>query len=381
MKNSKLPLPLRFLIVCISLLFIISCEDDDSNDNNTEIPNIVIGGIAPLSGDAAIYGRIDKLVSDMIFDEINANGGINGREIEVIWRDTKCDPALAEVEVQSLINAGISIILGDGCSGSTLAAAPITEANNVILFTSISTNAGIKDAGDFVFRTAASDETVAEALGAYANENFAKVGIITEETDYAEGLTIRFLEIYTGSSVDLRFPTSQTDFESEVEQMVTDNVDAILIMPQTPAKTRLIVEELVEIVWNKDVFGNESLYIDEEIVADYNSEFALWNCVSANFVPPSSSALDDLVDDFQLEYGEELTLLNYAAPTVDRDQILIQVLEDIGDETNTEAIRDALYNISNYEGLSGTFSFDEDGEVDLVATLLIFDGESFVPEQ
>jgi branched-chain amino acid transport system substrate-binding protein len=88
-----------------------------------------------------------------------------------------------------------------------------------------------------------------------------------------------------------------------------------------------------------------------------------------------------LVDDFQLKYGEELTLLNYAAPTVDRDQILIQVLEDIGDETNTEAIRDALYNISNYEGLSGTFSFDEDGEVDLVATLLIFDGESFVPEQ
>jgi branched-chain amino acid transport system substrate-binding protein len=365
------------VLVSIPLIFLLSCSDNNVLTEDTE--KIIMGGITPLSGGAAIYGRIDKLVSDMVFDEINSRGGINGRAIEVLWRDTKCDSELAKENASELIADGISIILGDSCSGSTLVAAETTEANEVILFTSISTNRDIKDAGDFVFRVAASDESSGEVLGNYANENYLKVGILTEETAYAHGITERFLEVYSGSSIALNFPSSQSDFKSMIDELNTENVDAIMIMTQAPNKSKSIVQELVDIDWDRGVMGNENLSNDFQMVIDYADYYATWNCVIANFVPPQSIALDDFIAEYEFQYGEELTQLGYAATVVDRNYILAQVLEEVVDEYNTKAIRDALYAIDNFEGLSGNLSFDVFGEVNLVHSLLIFNGEQFVP--
>lgn len=380
MKFPKLlPLCCAFF-AGLACLFVVSCADDDNESQTTEKTTIVLGGIAPLSGDASNYGRIDKLVSDLIFDEINANGGINGRMIEVEWRDTQCDPALAESEAHSLINDGLSIILGDSCSGSTLAAAAQTDPSEVILFTSASSNPDIKDAGDFVFRVFPSDDTSGEALAEYANENYTKVGILTEETDYARGITTRFLEVFTNDHVDLSFPSSQTDFTGLIDQLNSENVDAVLLMPQSTVKIRQIVEGLVG-NWDKDVFGNEILTLDQQITDEYAEHFETWNCVSANFIVPSSQGLDDLIADFEFEYGEELTLPNYAAATADKINILIDVLSEIDNEFDTRAIRDAIYAVQDYQGLSGDLSFDENGEVGLVYSLVVFDGHTFVPAE
>ena len=86
--------------------------------------------------------------------------------------------------------------------------------------------------------------------------------------------------------------------------------------------------------------------------------------------PPFSSA------KFEFEYGEELKLYSYAATTVDRNNILKEVLQEVGDETNTKAIRDAIYAIQEYDGLSGILSFDENGEVNLSYSLVVFDGDT-----
>ena len=205
-KKAKL----LYLFVCISSLTPACSEDSDDTPINKDI---LIGGIAPLSGDAALYGRMDKLVTDLIFDEINANGGINGRQVDVIWHDTKCDPALAKTKAQELIDNGVRIIFGDSCSGSTLAAAGPAEENEVILFTSSSSNTQIKNSGDFVFRVFPSDETSGTVLSHYANANFSNIGILTEQTEYAQGITAGFLKTYSGSAENKSLNASQTGFD------------------------------------------------------------------------------------------------------------------------------------------------------------------------
>ena len=137
----------------------------------------------------------------------------------------------------------------------------------------------------------------------------------------------------------------------------------------------------IRVGWDKDVFGSEILALDEKITSDYKDFYTTWNCVSANFIPPSSPVLDDLIAEFEFEYGEELSLYSYAATSADRNHILIQVLEEVGDETNTKAIRDAIYAVRDYDGISGNLSFDENGEVGLIYSLVIFDGEAFVPAE
>ena len=61
---------------------------------------------------------------------------------------------------------------------------------------------------------------------------------------------------------------------------------------------------------------------------------------------------------------------------MDRNNILKEVLQEVGDETNTKAIRDAIYAIQEYDGLSGILSFDENGEVNLSYSLVVFDGDT-----
>ena len=152
-------------------------------------------------------------------------------------------------------------------------------------------------------------------------------------------------------------------------------------MPQTSVKIRQMLEALDQIGWDKNVFGNELLATDDQITNDYKNQFKNWNCISANFIPPSSQALDDFVAKFEFEYGEKLDLHNYVTTTVDRNNILIQILQKFGGETDTRAIRDAIYATQNYEGLSGNLSFDEYGEVNLSYSLIAFneDTTTFLP--
>ena len=111
----------------------------------------------PLSGDGASYGIMGQNVVNLRVEEINKAGGINGRNLEIIWEDGTCNPKDASMAAQKLINIdNVSIIFGGFCSGETLGAAPITEKKKVILFSGVSSSPEITNAGDFVCRTAQS---------------------------------------------------------------------------------------------------------------------------------------------------------------------------------------------------------------------------------
>jgi len=83
--------------------------------------------------------------------------------------------------------------------------------------------------------------------------------------------------------------------------------------------------------------------------------------------------------EFESVYGESPKFLNYAATTLDAINILVSILKELDDPTDTIAIRDALCAIQNYDGYSGIVAFDENSDVRGAHTLFQFDGEKFVP--
>ncbi len=95
---------------------------------------IKIGFISALTGGAAAYGETEKNVVELALKEINDSGELN-RKLEAVYEDGKCDGKEAVTAAQKLINIDkVKIILGGGCSSETLGAAPLAEANKVILF-------------------------------------------------------------------------------------------------------------------------------------------------------------------------------------------------------------------------------------------------------
>ena len=127
-------------------------------DTPTPAPFFRIGVMESLTGPVGTYGTVAVQAKQMAVDEINAAGGINGRKLELIVEDSKCNAQDAITAYRKLTDVGeVKIILGTSCSGAMLGVAPLAESNGVVLFSGLATNPDIADAGGYIFRTAMSD--------------------------------------------------------------------------------------------------------------------------------------------------------------------------------------------------------------------------------
>ncbi|MCF7812276.1 ABC transporter substrate-binding protein [Candidatus Gracilibacteria bacterium] len=372
MKKLFLGLGIAFLL--------IGCQQQETSKNSSQGP-LQIGGLAPLTGDLASLGTQTKNLGNLYAKKINAEGGIHGRNLEIIWEDGKCNPGDAAKATQKLVNIDkVSIIFGGNCSGETLGAAPITEKKEVILFSSISTSPEITKAGDFVFRNAPSDSSQGKILAEYVNENFEKVGILTQQTDYAVGVGNTFKEHFSGEFIEESFLDNESDFKTRITKLKGENLDALFINSNSPQKFEIIVKQLQEQNWSKPIFLNE-ISSNAESARKYSDFLTEVGTVGVNFLPPKSEELKNTLQEYTDKFGHEAPYESYLAATIDGMKIIAQVLQEVDDPNDTKAIRDALYNTQNFSGLFGTYSFDENGDVNISHQLLSFDGENFIPLQ
>ncbi len=359
-------------------LILTGCQNVANPSGNNAEDTITIGGIVPLTGDGAVYGVMTQNVANLRVEEINESGGINGKKLEIIWEDGKCTPKDASLAAQKLVNIDkVNIIFGGTCSGETLGAAPITEKANVILFSSVSTSPEVTNAGDFVFRTAPSDSSQGKVLGNYANKSgFNTVALLSEQTDYAVGVAGAFKDNFDGEIIEETYLSTESDFKTRITKIKASDPDALFLNPQTPPKFEIMLKQLQEQGWDKPIISNEisTGNIDARTkYADFLKERGL---VAANFVAPDNSELTQFVERYEAKFGNKPEYINYTASTLDGVGILKRVLENT-DSENTEAIRDTLYALQDYEGVFGTLAFDQNGDVNITHSLFRFNGEDF----
>ena len=129
---------------------------------------VQIGFIGPLSGEKEISMRGANIRSavEVAVNKVNLMGGINGRPIEVIYKDGKCEQGAAATAASDLINLyKVPAILGGTCSHETLAFTEMAEQSGTVVLTYCSAAAEISDAGDYIFRN-----TVNSTFGAVRGE-------------------------------------------------------------------------------------------------------------------------------------------------------------------------------------------------------------------
>jgi branched-chain amino acid transport system substrate-binding protein len=225
---------------------------------------IKIGFIGPLSGDAASYGIPIKNAIALAVEEINNAGGINGRKIEIIYEDGKCNGKDAVNAAQKLINIDkVNIILGGMCSGELLAIAPITEPAKVLLLSPSASSPDITHAGDFIFRNNPSDADGGKALAKLVREKYTKAAIISENTDYAQALARVFVEHFRSLGGEVvaqeNFDPGVKDFRTILTKIKASNPEALVINPQTEIAGGLIVKQAREIGITIPLYGTVAL--------------------------------------------------------------------------------------------------------------------------
>jgi branched-chain amino acid transport system substrate-binding protein len=172
----------------LSLIFGLALATTPPQDGASEIP---IGFANPLSGPFSLSGERNRIAVEMAVRDLNEKGGVLGQKITLIAADDACGLTRAMAAAHELVDAGVRVVVGHGCSHSSLLAAGIYEAMDVLMITPSSTHPRLTEEGrQNVFRLIGRDDTQGELAGAFLAERFARrrIAILHDGSTYGEGL-------------------------------------------------------------------------------------------------------------------------------------------------------------------------------------------------
>jgi len=327
------------------------------------VEKIVLGAMFPLTGDGAAYGVPLSHQLELAVDEINANGGINGAQIELRTEDSKCNAKDGATAAQKLVEVDkVKVIFGGACSGETLGAAPVTEAAKVILISPSATSPKISQAGDYVFRTAPSDAKAGEVAANQALKmGFKKAAIISENSDYAQGLRDVFEKAFTAGNGTVvakeSYESSAADFKTQILKVVRARPDVVYVVPQTPAAGIQVLKQLKEQNVKTQLLTSEVL-IGRDVVKEHGNDMEGLIGIEQAFDekgPVASKALKAYED----KYGAPPWPF-YQSATRDAAYLVANAVQKDG--LDGDKIRDDLYATKDFDGAVGKLTLDKNGD-------------------
>ena len=325
-----------------------------------------VGVMESVTGPGETYGNVAVQAKQMAVDEINAAGGVNGRMIELIVEDEKCNAQDAITAYRKLTDVdGVKIILGTSCSGAMLGAAPLAEEEGVVMFSGLATNPDIANAGDYIFRTSMSDAQVGVDTGNVLwSDGIRTLATITEATDYAEGVRRTSVEQFEkrGGQVvaEERYASDVTDFRSQLTKLLNANPDGLHVAAQSEFTGGTIVKQARELGYGGPIYsdivpiGTTAL----EIAGDAATGM---KAITADLDPANSRA-QEVIANFRERY-DYVTLQWYLGSAYDDVYITAECLKQTEDDQDADGFRDCLYDITWSGAIGSNYSFDRDGEV------------------
>lgn len=326
---------------------------------------VKVGVILPLTGDAAQYGEPFRNVEQIAAGEINAAGGVNGSQIELIIEDGKCDGAAAANAAQKLINVDhVQVIIGGFCSSESLSVVPIAEAAKVAMISPGSSSPKLTDISKYFVRNYPSDSTQGDVLAniSYTDKGWKKVAFIQEQTDYALGIYTAFSEEFTklgGTTTNESFPTENTDFRSIVAKVKDQNPDAVFVSVQTPAVAARILTQMNQLGWKPNLMVSDIVPADPDTVSAHAA--ILEGALVAEFgVGSTNPKFTGMLSAYKAKYGKEPPYQGYAQTIYDSVYLVRDAVAAVGYDGTK--IANWFRKVKDWQGASGSVTITDSGD-------------------
>lgn len=337
-----------------------------------------MGVIMPLTGDAASIGQ-DVKDALTIFNA--AHSRVAGKTFEILFEDGKCNGQEAASAAQKLINVDqVSYLMG-GCSGETLAAAPIAERNKVLLITGVSTSPEVTTAGDYIFRSAPSDAKSTVVMAELLKDQYTKVAMITQNNDYSAayraGLQKTLPEAGLEIVVDEAFNSGTTDFKTILQKVKDSGADVLINVPGEIAPGGFITKQAREMGIDLPIYGGDVLNGSEYF--EVAKDAAEGTRIVITAADEERQDVKDFVEQFTTETGRAPSGLVFSLATLDAMQALLNAFDAVG--TDPTDVKDYLYEMPAFEGYTGSIAFDENGDSSVNPGVMIARDGKFVMEK
>jgi branched-chain amino acid transport system substrate-binding protein len=324
-------------------------------------PTMRVGEVDPLSGGVSQFGIGCHRGFLLAFDQINAEGGVLDQKIELVSEDDQSKPGQSATAVRKLITQDkVVAILGDATSSATLEAAPIAQSNKIPMLTPTATNPRITEVGDFIFRVCFLDEFQGRMLARFAREKLKaqKIFTLTDvKQDYSVDLLKFFKDEFTklGGTIvgEQSYATGDTDFRAQLTPIRAAKPDAVYV-PGYYQEVALIVKQGRQIGLTMPFIGCDG-WANQALIEIGGK--AVNGCFFTNHFSPDDQS--PVVKNFVAKYQEKYGTLpdTFSALGYDAARLLSGAIQRAG-STDPAAVRDALAQTADFQGVTGQISFD-----------------------
>lgn len=366
------------LLVITSFLFSFACQPGGTGGGD----KVRIGVFMSLTGDTANFGISSVNGIKMAAEEVNAAGGINGKQIELLVQDDRSDASEAATIVTKFVTQDqVHAILGEVASSRSIAAAPIAQNAKIPMLTPSSTNPEVTRKGNYIFRSCFIDPVQGAAIAQFAAKTLgAKRGalMVDRKQDYSTGLEKVINEVFTKLGgqivVTQSYASGDQDFNAQITDIKGANPDVIFVpgyygdvgLFAKQARDKGVTVPLV----GGDGWDSPSLY--------QIGGAALHGSYFSNHYSPDDTdpIVQKFVSDYKAKYGTVPDAL--AATAYDAARIMFDAIKR-ANSLDGAAIRDALAATKEFPGVTGKVTFNENRDaVKPIVMVKIENGGKFV---
>ena len=363
------------LILIGSLLFSFACNPAASGDK------VRIGVFMSTTGTTANFGISSVNGIKLAADEVNAAGGINGKQVELLIQDDRSDANEAATIVTKFVNQDqVHAILGEVASSRSIAAAPIAQNAKIPMLTPSSTNPEVTKKGDFIFRSCFIDPYQGAAIAQFAAKTLgAKTAaiMVDRKNDYSTGLEKVISEVFTkfgGKIVATQsYQEGDQDFNAQLTSLKGFNPEVIFV-PGYYNDVGLIAKQARDKGITVPLIGGDGW--DSEQLYKIGGT-ALNGSYFTNHYSPYDTAANvvKFVTDYKKRYNSTPDAL--AATAYDAANIMFDAIKRSKSLSGPD-IRDALQATNAFPGVTGTVTFNQNRDaVKPIVMIEIKDGGTY----
>jgi branched-chain amino acid transport system substrate-binding protein len=326
-----------------------------------------IGAILSVTGPASFLGAPEARTLEMLVAETNKKGGVMGRQVQLIIKDSGASPEKAFSFAKQLIEEEkVFAIIGPSTSGETMKIKSVAEAGKTILLSCSAADAIVNPVAKYVFKTPQKDsDAILKIFQQMKKMKITKIGVLSSNTGFGNsgkgqieklapehGITIVANEVYDKAASDLT---------AEVTKIKAANVQAIVNWSIEPAQA-IVIKNARQIglkipIFQSHGFGNIK-YVEAAGAAAEGVMFPAGRLLVADVLPknhPQKALLLQYKKDYMsFCSGEECS--TFGGHAYDAYIILMKAIEQ-AKSTDKEVVRTAIENLKGVVGTAGIFNF------------------------
>jgi branched-chain amino acid transport system substrate-binding protein len=372
----------NILVRIVSIVLAVSCALPAFAGES-----IKLGAILAETGPASFLGAPEAKTLRMLVEDINAKGGINGKKIELIIKDTGADPQKAVSFAKQLIDEEkVFAIIGPSTSGETMQIKNIAEEGKTILLSCAAAEVIVNPIARYVFKVAPSDRFAVEMIFHQMKKmGVTRIGLLSSNTGFGKagkeqverlasehGIQILVSEVYDKSA---------TDLTAEVTKLKAAHVQAVLNWSIEPAQA-IVIKNVRQIGLAVPVFQSHGFaniqYAKAAGAAAEGVLFPASRLIVADVLEskhPQKSVVMGYKRAYEGKFKEDVS--TFGGHGYDALMILVRALKEKG--ADREKVRSAIESMKGFIGTAGTFTFsstDHNGlDINAFAMLTVKNGK------